>query len=130
MFEEIQHTASASAGWHAKIAAANALARSYQRIRRSRQLEQRWQWNDPESQWNYQARTGLQAPANQDLRRTNPNWGGMPPVKHNGFSNAHSAQVEIERRHTDGLAFQGWLFLIRLVIPVALVAVFVTGILG
>src|SRR5262249_32834266 len=36
-------------------------------------LEQRWRWNDPEAVFNYQARTGLQAPTNSDLLRANPN---------------------------------------------------------
>ena len=37
-------------------------------------LEQRWRWNDPESEYNYQARTGLLRQTNPDLRRVNPNW--------------------------------------------------------
>ena len=28
-------------------------------------LEQRWRWNDPEAQWNYQARTGLATSGDQ-----------------------------------------------------------------
>ncbi|MCX6622169.1 MAG: hypothetical protein NTY38_14095, partial [Acidobacteria bacterium] len=31
-------------------------------------LEQRVRWNDPESEYNYQARTGLARPSNADLR--------------------------------------------------------------
>jgi len=72
-------------------------------------LEQRWRWNDPESEWNYQARTGLKAPTNRDLRRINPNFRNgccQAPIKHNGYSNAHSLQAEVERRYSDGLAFQ------------------------
>lgn len=75
-------------------------------------LEQRWRWNDPESVWNYQARTGQIAPANADLRRANPNWSSgccNAPVRHNGFSNGHSFQAEVERRYSNGLAFQ-WFY--------------------
>jgi len=75
-------------------------------------LEQRWRWNDAESQWNYQARTGLLAPTNQDLRRANPNWTSgccSAPIRHNGFSNTQSAQIELERRYFNGLAFQ-WFY--------------------
>jgi len=72
-------------------------------------LEQRWRWNDPESEYNYQRRTGLQATANPDLRRLNPNWTSgccNAPVRHNGYSNAHSGQLEVERRYSSGLAYQ------------------------
>ncbi|HET8549660.1 MAG TPA: TonB-dependent receptor [Bryobacteraceae bacterium] len=75
-------------------------------------LEQRWRWNDPESVWNYQARTGQIAPTNADLRRANPNWTSgccNAPVRHNGYSNAHSVQAEVERRYASGLAFQ-WFY--------------------
>ncbi|HSB18158.1 MAG TPA: TonB-dependent receptor [Bryobacteraceae bacterium] len=77
-------------------------------------LEQRWRWNDAESQWNYQARTGLQAQTNADLRRVNPNWDSgccQAPIRHNGFSNNHSFQAEVERRYSNGLAFQ-WFYTI------------------
>jgi hypothetical protein len=75
-------------------------------------LEQRWRWNDPETVWNYQARTGELAPTNADLRRPNPNWTSgccNAPVRHNGYSNAHSLQGEVERRYSNGLAFQ-WFY--------------------
>ena len=75
-------------------------------------LEQRWRWNDPESVWNYQARTGEVAPVNADLRRANPNWTSgccNAPVRHNGYSNANSLQAEVERRYSNGLAFQ-WFY--------------------
>ncbi|MGE5644253.1 MAG: TonB-dependent receptor domain-containing protein [Acidobacteriota bacterium] len=74
-------------------------------------LEQRWRWNDPESEWNYQARTGQARPSNTDLRRVNPNWQSgccNAPVSHNGYSNTHSLQAEVERRYSNGLAFQGF----------------------
>jgi hypothetical protein len=75
-------------------------------------LEQRWRWNDAESEYNYQARTGLatnSSSSSVDARRPNPNWSSgccASPVKHNGFSNTHSGQVELERRFSGGLAFQ------------------------
>ncbi|MGH9630531.1 MAG: TonB-dependent receptor domain-containing protein, partial [Bryobacteraceae bacterium] len=76
-----------------------------------RGLEQRWRWNDPETIWNYQARTGELAPQNQDLRRANRNWTSgccNAPVRRNGYSNSHVLQGEIERRFSNGLAFQGF----------------------
>jgi hypothetical protein len=75
-------------------------------------LEQRARWNEPESEWNYQARTGLARPSNPDLRRVNPNWTNgccSAPINHTGYSNAHSFQGEVERRYSDGLAFQ-WFY--------------------
>jgi hypothetical protein len=75
-------------------------------------LEQRWRWNDGESQYNYQRRTGLAAPSNEDLRRANPNWTSgccNAPLRHNGYSNSHSLQAEVERRYSNGLAFQ-WFY--------------------
>ncbi len=77
-----------------------------------RDLEQRIRWNDPESEWNYQARTGLMRPSNPDLRRANPNWTSgccQGPILHIGYSNSHSLQAEVERRYTNGLAFQ-WFY--------------------
>lgn len=74
-------------------------------------LEQRWRWNDPESAYNYQARTGLQAPTNADLRRVNLNWTSgccNAPVYHNGYSNSHSLQAEVNRRYSNGMAFQAF----------------------
>ncbi len=75
-------------------------------------LEQRWRWNDSESEFNYQARTGLARPTNPDLRRVNPNWNSgccNAPVRHNGYSNTNTLQTEVERRYSNGLAFQ-WFY--------------------
>jgi hypothetical protein len=75
-------------------------------------LEQRWRWNDPESEYNYQARTGLLRQTNPDLRRVNPNWTSsccQGPVRHNGYSNTNTFQVEVQRRYSSGLAFQ-WFY--------------------
>ena len=76
---------------------------------RGTNLEQRWRWNDGESLYNYQQRTGEIAPTNEDLRRINPNWTGgccSAPVKHNGYQNSHSVNAEFEKRYSNGLAFQ------------------------
>ncbi len=79
---------------------------------RGSNLEQRWRWNEPESEWNYQARTGLARPSRTDLRRINPNWTSgccNAPIEHNGYSNTQSLQAEVERRYSNGLAFQ-WFY--------------------
>jgi hypothetical protein len=76
---------------------------------RGTNLEQRWRWNDGESVYNYQQRTGEIAPSNEDLRRKNPSWTGgccSAPILHNGYQNSHSLQAEVERRYSNGLAFQ------------------------
>src|SRR5579871_5213173 len=77
-------------------------------------LEQRWRWNDPISEWNYQAQSGSAADSSamgQDARRLNPNWTSgccQAPIEHNGYSNSHSAQIQIERRFGSGLGFQAF----------------------
>ena len=56
------------------------------------------------------ARTGLAVPGNRDLTRINPNWNfGNGVMAKIGYSNTHSAQVQIERRYSSGLAFQ-WFY--------------------
>jgi hypothetical protein len=75
-------------------------------------LEQHYDLNCPESEWNYQARTGLARPSDPDLRRVNPDWtmcGSGGPLNHTGFSNAQSLQAEVERRYSNGLGFQ-WFY--------------------
>jgi Carboxypeptidase regulatory-like domain/TonB dependent receptor len=77
-------------------------------------LEQRWHWNDAESEWNYQARTGLATNGDEatlDSRRPNPNWQSglyQSPVEHNGYSNSHGVQAQAERQFSNGLAFQAF----------------------
>ncbi len=73
-----------------------------------RDLEQRFALNSVESEWNYQARTGLARPSRADLRRVNPNW-NFNAANHTGFSNATSFQAELERRYSNGLGFQ-WFY--------------------
>ena len=76
-----------------------------------RDLEQRFAANSLESQWNYQARTGLAAPTSsttQDQRRINKDW-NFDTINHTGYSWAQSFQTEVERRYTNGLGFQ-WFY--------------------
>lgn len=41
--------------------------------------------------------------------RLNPNW-DLAAVNRSGYSNAHSAHIEVERRYSNGLAFQWYTF--------------------
>lgn len=68
-------------------------------------LEQRFSLNGRESEYNYQARTGEVRPAQLDLLRVNKDW-NFTPVGKVGFSNTHTAQLELQRRFANGLAFQ------------------------
>jgi hypothetical protein len=73
-----------------------------------RDLEQKFEVNAREAVWNYQARTGLIAPGRADDRRVNKDWAPRG-TNHTGFSNSHSLQAEVERRYSNGLAFQ-WFY--------------------
>jgi hypothetical protein len=75
---------------------------------RGSNLEQRFSVNAQEAQYNYVARTGQQVPGVADLRRVNRNW-AFDAENHTGYSNTHSAQAEIERRFSSGIAFQ-WFY--------------------
>jgi hypothetical protein len=71
-------------------------------------LEQLMAWNNPESAYNYEVRTGTQVQpggSGADLRRPNPNWNGKFE-SHVGYSNSHSIQAQVERRFSNGLSFQ------------------------
>jgi len=71
-------------------------------------LEQLTAWNNPESAYNYEIRTGLQVlpgGSGADARRPNPNWNGRFE-SHIGYSNSHSIQAQVERRFSNGLSFQ------------------------
>ncbi len=70
-----------------------------------RDLEQRFALNSQEAEFNYVARTGQNPPSNRDLLRLNNNW-NLNPANHTGYSNTHSLQAEVERRYSNGLAFQ------------------------
>lgn len=68
-------------------------------------LEQRFQLNGRESEYNYQARTGLIRPTVLDNLRVNPNWNFNASGKF-GYSNSHAAQIELNKRYSNGLTFQ------------------------
>ena len=68
-------------------------------------LEQRFQVNGRESEYNYQARTGQIRPTVLDTLRVNPNWNFNASGKF-GYSNTNAAQVEVNKRYSNGLTFQ------------------------
>jgi len=68
-------------------------------------LEQRYGINSRESEYNYVASTQLAPPSNRDELRVNKEWNFLA-TNRTGYSNTHSFQAEVERRFTDGLAFQ------------------------
>lgn len=70
-------------------------------------LEQRYSLDAQESDYNYVTRTGQALPGNRALLRVNPNW-SLNAVNHTGYSNTNAGEVEIERRFSNGLAFQGF----------------------
>ncbi|PYV37159.1 MAG: hypothetical protein DMG06_28825, partial [Acidobacteria bacterium] len=75
-----------------------------------RDLEQRASINSREAEFNYVLRTGLAPTGNRDqLLRQNPAWLGLTELNRTGFSNSHSAQIEIERKYSNGIAFQ-WFY--------------------
>ena len=77
-----------------------------------RDLEQRQSLNTQEAEYNYVARTGELPPSNRNELRVNPNWafiGGNSIINRTGFSNTHSGQIEVERKYSNGLAFQ-WFY--------------------
>ena len=71
-------------------------------------LEQRFNVNAREAESNYVARTGQAPPGNRDLLRANADWNFLA-ANHTGYSNSHSLQAEIEKRYSNGLAFQ-WFY--------------------
>ncbi|MBI2685853.1 MAG: carboxypeptidase regulatory-like domain-containing protein [Acidobacteria bacterium] len=71
-------------------------------------LEQRYNINAREAEYNYVARTGQAPPGNRDLLRANQNWNFLA-ANHTGYSNSHSLQAEVEKRYSNGLAFQ-WFY--------------------
>lgn len=75
---------------------------------RGSRLEQRATVNPRESEYNYVSRTGQAPPGNRDLLRPNPNWNPVL-INHTGYSNTNSAQIELERRFSKGIAFQ-WFY--------------------
>ncbi len=73
-----------------------------------RDLEQRYNVNARPAEINYIAATGQAPPGQRDLMRVNPNWNFLA-ANHTGYSNTHSLQAEVERRFSNGLAFQ-WFY--------------------
>lgn len=73
-----------------------------------RDLEQQFEINTREAEYNYVARTGLAPPSNRDLLRRNKDWTFIG-INRTGYSNTHSGQVEVERRFAGGVAFQ-WFY--------------------
>ncbi|MGH9842370.1 MAG: hypothetical protein ACREEM_26785 [Blastocatellia bacterium] len=76
---------------------------------RGSDLEQKFSLNTREAEYNYVTRTKLAPPSNRDLLRRNPNWNIANAVNRTGYSNTHSGQLELERRFSNGLAFQ-WFY--------------------
>ncbi len=74
-----------------------------------RDLEQKFSINNQEAEYNYVLRTKLAPPSNRALLRANPNWSVAGAVNRTGYSNTHSGQVELERRFSNGVAFQ-WFY--------------------
>jgi hypothetical protein len=74
---------------------------------RADSLEQRLDLNTPESQYLYALRTG-DAPPSANARRPNPFWNDLPATNRTGYSDSHSVHVELQRRYSRGLAFQGF----------------------
>ncbi|MBI3681747.1 MAG: TonB-dependent receptor [Acidobacteria bacterium] len=72
-------------------------------------LEQKFAVNPREAEYNYVARTGQNPPGSRDLMRQNKDWAFSNATNRTGFSNTHSLQAEVERRYSNGLAFQ-WFY--------------------
>lgn len=73
-----------------------------------RDLEQQFELNTREAEYNYVTRTGLAPPGNRDLLRRNKDWNFIA-LNRTGYSNTHLGQIELERRFAGGLAFQ-WFY--------------------
>jgi hypothetical protein len=76
-------------------------------------LQQNWDVNAPLSRYNYQLQTGQAAPVLFYDRQLDPNWNlnslngsADGAVRHNGYSNSHGIQAEIDKRFSNGLSFQ------------------------
>ncbi|MDQ6664049.1 MAG: TonB-dependent receptor, partial [Acidobacteriota bacterium] len=69
-------------------------------------LEQRYNLNSQEAQIDYEQRTGSAPPGNRDFLRVNRNWNFNGVLAKVGYSNTNSAQIQLERRYSAGLAFQ------------------------
>jgi hypothetical protein len=92
----------------------------------ARDLEQKFAVNPREAEFNYVARTGQNPPGARDLMRINRNWAFSNSTNHTGFSNAHSLQAEVERRYSNGLAFQ-WFYVFTRALTTTDAAGFTSG---
>ncbi|MBL8292602.1 MAG: hypothetical protein JNN08_12240, partial [Bryobacterales bacterium] len=73
-----------------------------------RDMEQRYTVNPREAEYNWVARTGTVPPGNRDLMRVNKDW-SLTAINKSGISSTNTLQAEIERRYSNGLAFQ-WFY--------------------
>jgi hypothetical protein len=73
-----------------------------------RDLEQQFELNTREADYNDDARTGLAPPSKREQLRRNKDWNFIG-LNRTGYSNTHSGQVELERRFSNGLGFQ-WFY--------------------
>ncbi|MCS7026327.1 MAG: TonB-dependent receptor [Bryobacteraceae bacterium] len=73
----------------------------------STDLEQRYSFNSREGEYNWVRRTRQNPPANRELMRINKDW-ALAAVNRTGISSTHSLQAEIERRYSNGMAFQAF----------------------
>ena len=70
-------------------------------------LEQQYALNDPEPDYNYAVRTGLQPPSDSNQLRGVPQWNGYN-TNHTGYSRDHSFQAEVHRTFSNGASFQAF----------------------
>jgi outer membrane receptor protein involved in Fe transport len=73
----------------------------------SSDLEQRYSINSREGEYNWVRRTRQNPPGNRELMRLNRDW-ALAAVNRTGISNTNSLQAEIERRYSNGIAFQAF----------------------
>jgi hypothetical protein len=70
-------------------------------------LEQQVGIDDQEPLYNYAVRTGLEPPGNTALLQPVPQW-SLIGLNHTGYSRDNSAQVEVHRTFSGGVAFQAF----------------------
>src|SRR5262249_11188237 len=75
-----------------------------------RDLEQRFSINNREDEYNDVRRPALPPPSQRDLTRPTKDGAlGNGGLNSTGYSNSHSGQIELERRFSNGIAFQ-WFY--------------------
>ena len=75
-------------------------------------LEQQFAIDSQEPKYSYALRTGLKPPSQSALLAPQPFW-GLYGINHTGYSHDHSAQVELHRKFSNGLSFQGFYTYVR-----------------